>query len=144
MEKLNAIATEIFCTILQKVGKRQQLKLQAEGFMDLVIQRVQPSITTLWGKGTMFSFAHYYEQEGDLMCDPEMVFIVVDNRSVKTDYQLVGIYPQMYQLDSIGFYQESISIDNNTATHYYKQTLAQLCEFANMWLQNIKDQGFLE
>ena len=49
--------------------------------------------------GPMFSVAHYYEQNGDLMKDPDMVFV----RS-KDDY-----YPIEFQQDNLAIYQCAVT-----------------------------------
>lgn len=45
--------------------------------------------------GPMFSVAHYYEQNGDLMKDPDMVFICAQGE----------YYPIEFQQDNLGIYQ---------------------------------------
>jgi len=46
--------------------------------------------------GKLFSIAHYYEQNGDLMKEPDMVFI----KGQDGEY-----YPMDFQQDNIGMYQ---------------------------------------
>jgi hypothetical protein len=78
------------------------------------------------------------------MRDPEMVFIVVDNRKETKDYHLIGIYPQMYQQDNLGLYEESACIENNAIITYKPFLQKEHGSFASQWLQNIKQQGFLK
>ncbi|PVD52187.1 hypothetical protein DC498_10710 [Terrimonas sp.] len=120
------------------------MKLQASEFMPLTMERLDEDIQTPYGKGTLYSLCHYYEQNGDLMRDPEMCFLVVDNRKEETDFDFIGIYAQMYQQDNLGLYEESIRIDSGKLTSYIKVWQSGHCQFANQWLKNISQQGFLK
>lgn len=143
MQKINLQATAIFCRLLKILNGQQHMKLHSDGFMPLIVERIQENIITTFGGGTLYSLCHYYEQNGDLMRDPEMCFIVVDNRKKKNDYAAVGIFPQMYQLDSLGLFEESVTIDNGAITNCIKMWQKGQCSFANIWLKNIREQGFL-
>jgi hypothetical protein len=144
MKKLNQQATRIFCQLLDKMGIETYIRLTSDDFMPLVMEQIGELIQTPYGIGQCYSLSHSYEQNGDLMRDPEMVFIVVDNRKETKDYHLIGVYPQMYQQDNLGLYEESVCIENNTVTTYKSMWQAGHCSFANQWLQNIKQQGFLK
>jgi hypothetical protein len=143
MKKLNLHATRIFSELLKKLNGKEHKKLMSEGFMPLTIEKLEENLLTPWGVGTTYSLCHYYEQNGDLMRDPEMVFIVVDNRSEEKDYENLHIYPKMYQQDNIGIYEESITIEFGKITSYIKAWQAAHVQFAQQWLSNIKEQGFL-
>ena len=83
-------------------------------------------------KFRIYSVAHYYEQNGDLMADPEMCFLM-DKKS--------GSYlPSYFKQDNIGMEQESIIIENGVIKGYSPKMQADHVAFANMWLRNIKDQ----
>lgn len=144
MQKLNQNATKIFCLLLKKLNGQQHIKITIPEFMPLSIERLQENIITPVGIGTLYSLCHYYEQNGDLMRDPEMCFIIVDNRKDPKDYLAVGIYPQLYQLDSLGIYEESIRIENGTVTNCITPWHKGHCSFANQWMKNITQQGFLQ
>lgn len=143
MQKLNHQATTIFFRLLKKLNEQQHMKLYSDGFMPLIMERIADNIITTFGDGRLYSLCHYYEQNGDLMRDPEMCFIVVDNRKEKNDFDAVGIYPQMYRLDSLGLDEESIIIENGKITNCIKIWQKGHCSFANIWLKNIREQGFL-
>ena len=142
MKQLNEKATRIFCRLLKKLNGQQLIKLFSEGFMPLSMERLEENILTPDGVGTTYSLCHYYTLNGDLMRDPEMVFIVVDNRKEEKDIEAIHIYPQLYQLDSLGLYEESIRIDNGQIKSFIKTWQAGHCAFANQWLCNIQMQGF--
>lgn len=144
MQKLNKTATRIFCVLLKKLNGQQHFKITAPEYMPLSVERLDEDIQTAFGKGTLYSICHYYEQNWDLMRDPEMCFIVVDNRQHSKDYLAVGIFPQMYQLDSLGLYEESIRIENDVVTNCITTWQKGHCSFANQWMKNIAQQGFLK
>ncbi|MDD5092816.1 MAG: hypothetical protein PHV74_00325 [Dehalococcoidia bacterium] len=83
--------------------------------------------------GPKFSVAHYYEQNGDLMRDPEMVFV-----KAKMDSRY---YPIMYQQDNLGIYRESVRFDEHgEAEAYLPREQADEAVFAGIWMRNIKAQ----
>lgn len=143
MQKLNQSATRIFCQLLNKLNGKSHLKIILPEYLPLVIERLQQNIKTPVGVGTLYSLCHYFELNGDLMRDPEMCFIVVDNRKTPKDYMAVVVYPQMYQLDSLGLYEESIRIENGMVTNCIDIWQKGHCSFANQWMKNIAEQGFL-
>jgi hypothetical protein len=144
MKKLNLNATRIFSALLKTLDGKDHKKLISEGFVPLTIEKLEDALLTPWGVGTLYSLCHYYEQAGDLMRDPEMVFIVVDDRKEKCDYENLHIYPKMYQQDNMGIYEESVSIAAGQATTYIRAWQAAHTHFAQQWLSNIKEQGFLD
>ena len=80
----------------------------------------------------IFSVAHYYEQNGDLMADPEMCFLM----DIKSSKYL----PSYFKQDNIGVEQESIIMERGEIIEYKAKLQAEHAEFANMWLSNIKNQ----
>ncbi|HUN01238.1 MAG TPA: hypothetical protein PLS00_00165 [Niabella sp.] len=143
MKKLNQQATRIFCVILKKIGDNDHVQLQAKGFVSLSMKKMQGYIITPAGNATPYSLSRNCEQNGKPIHDPEMIFLVVDRRQKKTDYMQIGIYPQAYQDDRNGLYEESIQIENGKVTTCIKVWQEGHCQFATTWLQNIKAQGFL-
>lgn len=144
MKKLNQQATKIFCKLLKRLNRQQHLKLQADEFMPLTLEQIDEHITTPWGEGKLYSLSHHYVLNGDLMRDPEICFIVVDNRNEEKEFEMIGIYPQMYQQDNLGLYEESVRIENGKLTTFIKTWQHSHCSFANLWLANIAKQGFLK
>ncbi len=103
-------------------------KIKSEGYMDFVIEVI--------GKGESwadYSLAHYFEQNGDLMADPEMVVRVFSN--TKSAYAL------SYKLDSLGVNQE-VYIERNSERLVNVRLRKQLNSFLGMWLGNLISQGF--
>jgi len=81
--------------------------------------------------GPMFSVAHYYEQNGDLMKDPDMVFI----KSQEGDY-----YPIEFQQDNLGIYQRAVEWEGGKVKSFIPKLQQDLAKFAATWMRNIKDQ----
>ena len=144
MKKLNKEATRICCRLLEKLGNCDYVKLMSDEFMPLNIERLETNIQTVFGAGTTYSFAHYYEQNGDLMSDPQMVFIVVDNRKLEDDLDAIAVYPQSYQLDGLGLYEECVSIENGKVASFIRTMQAGHAVFAGQWFRNLRQQGFLK
>jgi hypothetical protein len=144
MKKLNLHATKIFAALLEKLGAQESLKIRVQNYMPLTIELVQEGINTPYGKAKLYSLMHHYIQNGDLMRDPEMTFLVIDARQHPADYLLLAVYPQSYQLDSLGVYEESIQLRDFETIGYLFRYQAAHCSFASLWLNNIKAQGFLK
>ena len=78
------------------------------------------------------SVAHYYEQYGDLMADPEMVFIYVKAND--------SYLPSYFKQDNVGMEEDSIIMEQGEIKWYRSKMQADHTAFANMWLKNIKHQ----
>ena len=82
--------------------------------------------------GLIFSVAHYYEQCGDLVSDPEMTFLQAQDGT---------IYPLSYQQGGLGIYQESIMFGvDGSPEKVNKRLQKDLAIFAGQWFENIKYQ----
>ncbi len=131
LRKLNKEATETFMTLicgLSEPGacttfdKHDYLPKRSGGIMSVHVDCI--------GKDR-YSVAHYFEQNGDLMSDPQMTFWVCDGK----------VYPCSYTLHSMGLFQNSIHFDENEKPKSFRkgQQHSQ-AEFVNGWMENIKDQ----
>ena len=79
--------------------------------------------------GDVFSIAHYYEQYGDLMSDPEMTFLHGgDGR----------YYPMSYKLDSLGVYREGVVWADGEPKYINAREQRDEAIFAGTWMENIK------
>jgi hypothetical protein len=88
-------------------------------FMQLVVERL--------GERN-FSVAHYFEQNGDAMRDPEMLFHKHAN----------GLwYATYFRQDSTGTEQESAVAREDGAFTCYRNMQADHTRFANQWMANI-------
>jgi hypothetical protein len=85
--------------------------------------------------GTVFplwSFAHYGEQNGDAMRDPDVVMM---------DAGLQGLFPVSWQNDYVGMDDDCLVYDDSgRATGYRVKTQADLAAFCGMWAGNLREQ----
>jgi len=82
--------------------------------------------------GQIFSIAHYYKQNGDLMRDPDMEFI----KGGDGEY-----YPISFWQDAPLKRDEAVEWgENGEITGIKPKLQAALATFANTWMKNIKEQ----
>ena len=110
--------------------KQRPIRLEVPGFMRLVIEHVGRGPRG----GELVSVAHYGEQNGDLMRDPEIVFEVADGQ-----WQPVSI-----RQDYIGSYREAVSIGEDGKVYVCPAEVRDIQAFARVWDRNIKAQGFVD
>jgi hypothetical protein len=80
------------------------------------------------------SIAHYGEQNGDLMRDPEMCFeMEIENGSVKE------FHPYYFRNDYAGFEQFTV---NDASGSIDLKAIPSQREFAKVWSANLAEQGF--
>jgi hypothetical protein len=139
MKQLNRKSTHIFLKLIKKLGGEDHIKLESGNFMPLTLEFLH-NVQSGSAEGKLYSLSHTYVQNGDLMRDPEMCFIVVPD----PDRPETLIYPQMYQQDSLGLFEESVHINDGKVTGFIPIWQAGHCSFANIWLKNILFQGFLK
>jgi len=84
------------------------VKLENGGYMDLIINRL-PGLGT---EGSV-SIAHYYQQNGDSVPDPDILFTLPDWVPVE--------------------YEDSLR---------YTRDVGKISAFASFWAQNLIDQGW--
>jgi len=86
-------------------------------------------VAWLW-KNT-FHLAHYYEQNGDLVPDPEMHFYRDDGKW----------YPTFLHQGPVGRVSESVDFGHEgEIVKVDHERMAEMASFADMWLENIKQQ----
>jgi hypothetical protein len=110
--------------------KQHPIRLQVPGFMRLVIEHVGTGPRG----GELVSVAHYGEQAGDLMRDPEIVFEVAAGQ-----WQPVSI-----QQDYVGSYREAVLIGEDCKVYVRPAEVRDITSFARIWDRNIKHQGFVD
>ena len=121
MQALNKQAKKIMEALIAQLDDGYLKLDNTKGtYMPLSVEKVtdEPGFTAV------YSLAHYGEQNGDLMADPEMTFGECDQE----------FYPLSFRNDYVGIYQTVI-------TEQVDLKLQQeLAEFAAMWLKNVVDQ----
>lgn len=130
MKTLNKTATATFNKCV-KLAEQQNgyciIDNTNNSFMPVVVEIIERDSEE---KATKVSIAHYYEQNGDLMADPEMCFAIING----------FIVPYFYKTDCNGVWQESVIYDGVSAKKLYPYMQADHSNFANMWFMNIKRQ----
>ncbi len=124
--------------ILERAGGYRPtlyLKIENPPFMALVIEATpEPGPTGL----PAISIAHYGEQNGDLMRDPEMCFEL--SKPPLCSLELSAFY---YRMDYLGVEQYSRYRDDENYV-FVPDLHRQHETFARLWDRNLRAQGFLE
>ena len=116
-------ATKIFMELIRGVDYDNPKKLSnGNGFMPVSIEQTGDT-----KQGKIYSIAHYYEQNGDLVTDPDMTFLLTNG----------CVMPLTFEQGGLGIYQVAVDLDTNK---YSARVLSDLVKFANMWMRNIKQQ----
>lgn len=124
--------------LLQKAGGYRRdlyLRIEKPPYMELVIEAT-PEPGPL--RCASLSVAHYGEQNGDLMRDPEMCFELS-----KPPLCSLELVPYYWRNDYAGIEQYSRTLDGSNYV-FVSGLFAQHQRFAAMWDRNIRAQGFLE
>lgn len=110
------------------------LKLYLEGYMPLVIERLN---------STTLSLAHYYTQNGDLIADPDVVFFTGYAEWVPIEITQPATY--IAGLGPLGGYQRVATLtgDRRAIATYQPQAQADLASFTHTWAANLRHQGWL-
>ena len=113
------------------------LSIENPPFMRLVIEVISP----VFPNGTCeLSVAHYGQQNGDAMRDPEVTFLVTPKEHGQWQWQ-----PLTFLNDYVGVYQVAAEYDNFGQLRVRDAKLTrELSDFVTEWDRNIKQQGFIE
>lgn len=110
------------------------IKIENEPWMALVIEDIQQ----LGPHGfPLISIAHYGEQNGDLMRDPEMLF-EISKHGEETKF-----IPHYWRNDYVGI-EQYCTFKGESGPASDEKLKREHAEFAAMWDTNLRDQGFLE
>jgi hypothetical protein len=85
------------------------------------------------------SVAHYGEQNGDAMRDPEMLFEVVEEVGREPEF-----WPFYFRNDYAAVEQWSRRRDEAGNLHSLPKRTHDFEQFAKLWDRNLREQGFLE
>lgn len=111
--------------------KAKYIKLENGSWQPLVIEAIGAGPRGL----PSVSVAHYYEQNGDLMRDPDMTF----------EIDAAGNWhPLTFRNDGVGLNQEAVFLNDAGQVMMRPRLVRELKAFARMWNRNIKDQGFID
>ena len=141
-KQISNTAKGIFIALLEVLAENQHLKIDkgGEGIMPLTIERINTGLKTPWGTGCVISLAHYYELNGDLMRDPEITYLVVDNRPEPGDFDLIGIWPAEFTNDGAGVYHRYLEFNDGEVTLTNENSQHDAATFSTSWFNNLKWQ----
>lgn len=123
-------------TIITEIAQRHgcdlsydqaELRLDMVNFDRLVIARVGPN---------QISVAHYFEQAGDLVADPKIVFFTGD----PAGWMPIAISQVMTGRRAVAW----LTDDGTTIDRVQPEAQADVAHFANIWAKNIRAQRWLQ
>jgi hypothetical protein len=111
---------------LDLAASEAHLRLEMPGYDRLVIEKIGRNLV---------SVAHYYEINGDLVAEPDVVFFIGKGHwiPIEITQSLTG-YSRYGLLTEDGSDLEAIS----------RKGVEDLTDFTEMWATNLEDQGWLE
>lgn len=123
MKALNKSAEAVFAKLTAGLGVGSSRKIDnAPGvFLPVHVERLSDST---------YSIAHYVEQGGDLMADPDVVFYVAGGQT----------YPIEITQALVGVYRRYVEFEGGKPARINARGQADLTSFANMMMRNIRAQ----
>ena len=131
MKAINQKAKKVMDVLtenINSIGDHKKIDNTGGTFMPVVIECIGGC-----NYGLLYSIAHYYEQNGDLVCDPDMVFIKAEVLG-KSYY-----YPVSFEQGGI-IYKEAVAIKDGKVLGFKEIEQRDEAKFANMWMENIRQQ----
>jgi hypothetical protein len=125
MKHLSKSATQILDKLTQglvRAGDSRKVNTAPGTFMAVCVENIGSS---------QFSLAHYGEQNGDLMKDPEVVFTKRANGEW---------YPLTYENSYVGKYTEAVEYNPDGTFNVNQKAYNDLRSFCATWMRNIAEQ----
>jgi len=125
MKALSKPAAAVFRKLTEglAVGSSRRVDNAPGAFMYVSVERLSDDT---------YSIAHYYEQEGDLMADPDVMFYVAGG----------DVYPVEITQAGLGVYRRYVEFEGGVPARINARGQADLTSFANTWMKNIQAQQF--
>ncbi|MFA5323958.1 MAG: hypothetical protein WC373_14900 [Smithella sp.] len=138
MKAINKKAAEFFQAAINRIPEGEtscKIDNGGAGIMALHIERIGAN-----KYGELYSFAHYFEQNGDMMRDPDIVML----RSINPD-ALTGkhaFFPISFRQDGGFAIDREYVVFNEDGNGWKiaKKQQADLAVFCGQWARNIADQ----
>jgi hypothetical protein len=125
--KMQAIITELAQQHKMDLSAPQShLRLEKGLYQPLVIEKIGLR---------QISVAHYREQNGDLLQDPEIVFFITETGWYPLE--ITQVFPGWKQI-------ATVDEEKNQIVRAKLRLMESVAEFAEMWADNLRDQGWLE
>ena len=136
MKSLNAKATRIFVKLingLTEIG--DHAKIDTSSFMAVCVDVIgRPDFGPV-GQSLIIAVSHYFKQNGDMCCDPDMTFLV----GQPSEAAPIAVYPLTFEQALPPVYQVAARFEGGSLIH--KPALqADITRFANSWMSNIAQQ----
>jgi hypothetical protein len=129
MNVYQAFATDL----TQLLGNARAVRITVPSYMPLSIEDIGLSPDG----HRLVSLCHYGEQNGDLMRDPDLVFMFTDLPDG------AAAEPVSYRNDYLGIVQDVYRHhEAGRRTHVVPSLKQELQEFARAWFATLRDQGF--
>ena len=122
--------------------KREAISIENNPYMRLCIEQIDQTP----GGWPIISVAHYGEQNGDAMRDPDMVFEVYpfDKDGARYPATVWKWLPMSFQDDYMGTMQHAVYTDGQGRKMMRPKLVKELTAFAAVWDRNIRAQGYAE
>lgn len=123
---------KVIAQICKEAGAEEKLLGERQFYLKVKNEPFQPLVIEAWtneGK-RLVSVAHYFEMNGDLVQDPEILLDVQSGLPI-------------YLQNQFGFYPV-VRIDENGKTNVDPEAQKSILTFMNLWAKNIKHQGFIQ
>ena len=134
MKALNKSSEAIFAKLISglDVGRSHKLDNAPGTFLPVHVERLSDST---------YSVAHYFEQGGDMMADPDVVFYVPVEARYGSATAGSQVYPVEITQAPVGIYRRYVEFDETgQPAHINARGQADLTSFANTWMRNIRAQ----
>lgn len=125
MKLLNRTATRTFLQLVAGLapGQARRIDNAAGAFMAVSVDFLREE-----GGARFYAVAHRYEQGGDLVSDPDVEFWVV------------GEMVAPVAIDQAPGYRRHVEFEDGRAVRMYRRGQADLADFCNVWMRNIREQ----
>lgn len=135
MRSVSKSAEAVFRLAIERLAGGDHVKIDSgRGYMPLVVESIGGiAFASYPGKSfRSYSFAHYYEQNGDMMRDPEVVFV---------DFWPGMFAPVMYRQDGFGVDHDCLEYDEAGLVRGVRVRMqADTAKFCHMWARNLQMQ----
>src|SRR5262245_48506013 len=109
--------------------RRSCIRLENPPYMRLVIEHIGAGPRGM----PCISVAHYYEQNGDAMREPEMVFEINTDEDGSLSWKQGEWKPVSFQQDNLGLYQEAVFVDEAGSVMIRPKLVQDLKAFVRTW-----------
>lgn len=115
---------ELLVDGLDEPGASKKLDNAQGAFMAVCVERIEET-----SRGPVYSVAHYYEQNGDLVPDPDVTMLCGADGE---------FYPLSYQDGRV--YRLSVELGPDSSARVNREWRTDLVHFVGGWMRNIKAQ----